>query len=203
MRILSRYMGIIILILIFVVLTSGCVSEFMAGLNKGITDGLNSNSSYTTNDTSFSLISNTPTKTYSAYDVSFKYPCNWHLSADNATGNNMIFVTKDISFNNVQFQVEILPNNGMSEQGVITEMQSSMTPGWNKNASYKITVNGKNAYEDVYVVNDSHYSKLMRVAQIYFIQNDKTYLMLLQAPNSEFNKEKSYFGVILNSFKVQ
>jgi hypothetical protein len=64
-------------------------------------------------------------------------------------------------------------------------------------------VNGKNAYEDIFTVNNSRSSKLMRMAQIYFVQKDKTYLMLLQAPDTDFNKEKPYFGVILNSIKVQ
>ena len=115
----------------------------------------------------------------------------------------MIFVSKGISFNNVQFQIQAIPNHGMSEQGVVNEMQNSITPGWNKNASYRIAVNGKMAYEDVYTVNDTHYSKLMRFANIYFVQNNITYLMLLQAPDDDFDNEKPYFGIILNSFQVQ
>lgn len=181
-------------ILIFVVLTSGCT--YINGL-------LNNNASYTTNDTSYNLIAKTPTKTYSAYGVSFKYPSSWFATSDNATGSEMISVLKSISFNGVQFNVQIVPNNGMSEQGAVSQIQGSVTPGWTKNASYMITINNQKAHEDVYKVNDSHFSKLMRITMIYFSKNDRTYLLTLQAPDKDFDKEKPYFGIILNSLKVQ
>jgi hypothetical protein len=41
----------------------------------------------------------------------------------------------------------------------------------------------------------------MRISQISLVKNDKTYLMLLQAPDEEFDKEKPYFAIILNSLK--
>lgn len=189
------YMGIIIVILVFIVSTSGCTS--INGLFS------NKNASYTASDTSYNLIASTPTKTYSAYGVSFKYPSGWFATSDNTTGDNIISVMKGISFNGAQLTVQIVPNNGMPEQGAASQIGASVTPGWTKNASYMVTVNGQTAYEDVYKVNDSHYSKLMRFAVIYFSKNDKTYLLTLQAPDNEFDKNKPYFGVILNSFKVQ
>lgn len=190
----SKYIGIIIGLLAFVVLTSGCTS---LNIFKNASDD------YSANDTSYNITQDISTKTFSAYGVSFKYPSSWNVIADNTSGINMIFASKDISFNNVQLQVQLIPNNGMSEQDVIKQFHESVTPGWSKNASYMIKIDNKTAYEDIYLVNDTHFSKLMRISNIYLIKNDKTYLITLQAPDNEFNKEKPNFSVILNSLKVQ
>jgi len=64
-----------------------------------------------------------------------------------------------------------------------------------------MTIDNKTAYEDIFLVNDSHFSKIMRISQISLVKNDKPYLMLLQAPDEEFDKEKPYFAIILNSLK--
>lgn len=176
-----KFTGIIIGILAFVILTSGCISI----------DNLLGN------------FMNSPTKTLSAYGVSLEYPSSWYAVADNTTGNNMIIITKENGFNNVQFNLQIMPNNGMPEQGAISQFQESYTPGWTKVASNKLTIDNKTAYEDIYTVNDTHFSKLMRMSQIILVKNDKTYLMLLQAPDDEFDKERANFNIILNSFKVQ
>ncbi len=50
-------------------------------------------------------------------------------------------------------------------------------------------------------MNDSHFSEIMRIAQITLVKNDKTYLILLQAPDEEFDNEKPSFAIILNSLK--
>lgn len=171
----------IIGLLAFIVLTSGRTS---------ITNLITPSDKYSADDTSYNTNSNISTKTFSAYGISFKYPSSWYVYTDNTSGSNMIFATKEVSFNNVQFQVQTVPNNGMSEQGAIKEIQESFTPGWDKNASYTLKIDNKTAYEDIYVVNDTHFSKLMRFANIYFVKNDKTYLIMLQAPDNELIKKK-------------
>lgn len=190
--------------MVAVVLTSGCTSV------DGVLDMINSKigNQQLTNDTSYVNISaSTPTKTYSAYGVSFKYPSSWSAESENESGSNMIFAFKEISFNNVQFQIQILPNNGMSEEEAIRQIQdgnlvhSTISPSWEKKSSHTMTIDNKTAYEDIFLVNDSHFSKLMRIAQITLVKNDKTYLILLQAPDEEFDKEKPYFALILNSLK--
>jgi len=190
--------------MVAVVLTSGCTSV------EGVLDIINSKigNKQLNNDTSYVNISaNTPTKTYSAYGVSFKYPSSWSAESENESGSNMIFAFKEISFNNVQFQIQILPNNGMSEEEAIRQIQdgnlihSTIYPSWEKKSSYTMTIDNKTAYEDIFLVNDSHFSKIMRIAQITLVKNDNTYLILLQAPDEEFDKEKPYFAIILNSLK--
>lgn len=186
------------------VLTSGCTSL------DGVLDMVNSKmgNKQLTNDTSYANINaNTPTKTYSAYGISFKYPSSWSAESENESGSNMIFALKEISFNNVQFQIQILPNNGMSEKEAIRQIQdgnsvqSTISPSWEKKSSYTMTIDNKTAYEDIFLVNNSHFSKIMRIAQITLVKNDKTYLILLQAPDEEFDNEKPSFAIILNSLK--
>lgn len=169
------------MILVLVVLTSGCTSinEFVKNLN------------------------NTGNKTYSGNGVSFNYPENW--SIDNDKARNKIFVYKNVSFNQVQFMVQIIYNNGMAEQGAINNIRESSFafPGWTRISNNTLTVDGKTAYEDVFNVNDTHYSEIMRFDQMCFVKNENTYVMILEAPDKEFDKEKPNFDIIVNSFKVK
>lgn len=171
--------------------------------DTSISNLINPGNEYSVNDTSYSNNINIPTKTFSAYGVSFKYPSGWKTYADNSSGDNIIFVEGDVSSNNAQLQIQIMSNNGMSEQGAIKDIQEGFTPGWKKTASYSLTISNKTGYEDIFTVNDTRYDELMRFVNIYFAKNDKTYLILLQAPDKDFDKEKPNFSVIINSLKVQ
>ncbi|MEN6554552.1 MAG: PsbP-related protein [Methanobacterium sp.] len=177
MRISGRYVGIIG-ILVFVVLTSGCTSinDFVKSSGSG---------------------------NFSAYNVSFNYPNGWLAFADNQTGGKSISVSKDSSFNGVQFNLQIMNNNGLSEKGVINQMESSKTPGWRKISNTTLTIDGKKAYKDVFIYKNGDSSQNMRFEQIYFVKNGKTYLILLQATDNDFDKERQNFDIILNSLKVQ
>lgn len=195
MQISGKYVGIISF-LVLIVLTSGCISISSLGSNSKNTENLANDTSYTTN-------ASIPTKTYSSQGISFKYPGSWRAYSENATvGNNVIIATKGYSYSTARFQVQIMNNNGMPEENVVKELQRSITPGWDRTGKYKLTVDNKTAYEAIYNVNSAEYDETMRMAEIILVKNDKTYLMLLQAPDKSFNKEKSNFGVILNSFKV-
>lgn len=176
-----KFAGIVIGILAFVILTSGCI--FI--------------------DNTLDSFTNSPTKTIKAYGVSLEYPSSWYAYASNKTGK-MIFVDKENGFNIVQFTLQIMSNNGMPEQQAVNDIQEgdAYYPGWDKIGSNTLTIDNKTAYEDIFIVNDTHYSKLMKISRIILVKNDKTYLIHLQAPETEFDKEKVNFNVILNSFKV-
>lgn len=150
------------------------------------------------------ILNDNKTKNYTGYSVSFNYPGDWIATSDNTTGIRNVIVHKktNTTFNPTQMQIQLMPNNGMSEQGAIDQFQNSQTPGWTKLASNNLTIDGKTAYETVYSVNDTHYSQLMKFHQIVFVKNDTTYVMLLQAPDTEFDQNKPVFDMILNSFKV-
>jgi hypothetical protein len=166
-----------------------------------------------------------PIKTYSAYNVGFNYPSNWHaynattgsnnfvngnstLSGDvftsntsRSNNNDMIFVYKD---DFTLFQIQIIPTSDLSEQEVINQIKNGTIPdGWNKLSNGTLTIDGKTAYEYTYTVHDQSYNEQMRYEVVYLIKNGKTYYISMQAPDKEFDKEKSNFNIIINSFKVQ
>lgn len=171
---------IAILILIIAVLgTSGCI--------------LNNNA-----------INDNSTKNYTGYNVSFNFPGNWMVVSDNTTGIRTIMVHKNSNstFNPVQLTIQLMVNSGMSEEGAINSFQNQQTPGWTKLSNDTLTIDGKTAYRSIYSVNDTHFGELMRIHQIVFVKNDTTYVMLLQAPDKDFDNEKPIFDMIINSFKV-
>ncbi|MBU4534579.1 MAG: hypothetical protein KKF16_01840 [Euryarchaeota archaeon] len=185
MKNLKRYGGVITGLICLVVLTSGCIS--MEDLTSGYLSGDNLTNS---------------TGQITAYGVSFEYPWGWFANADNTTGDNVITASKEFGFNNVQFQVQIWNNNGMPEDRAVNQLREMNSPGWEKISSNELVIDNKTAYEDVYLVNDTHFSKLMKISHIILVKNDKTYMMLLQAPDNEFNSERVNFDIILNSFRV-
>ncbi|GAB6056365.1 PsbP-related protein [Methanobacterium movens] len=182
---LKRYGGVITGLICLIVLTSGCVS--MEDLTSGYLSGDNLSNS---------------TRKITAYGVSFEYPSGWFANADNTTGDNTITASKDFGFNNVQFQVTVWNNDGMPEDSAVNLLRENDSPGWKKISSNELTIDNKTAYEDVYLVNDSHFSKLMRISSIILVKNDKSYMMFLQAPDDEFDSERANFDIILNSFQV-
>ncbi len=103
---LKKYGGVITGLICLIVLTSGCVS--MEDLTSGYLSGDNLSNS---------------TKNITAYGVSFEYPSGWFANADNTTGDNVIMATKELGFNNVQFQVQIWNNNGMPEDRAVNDSE--------------------------------------------------------------------------------
>lgn len=196
MRASNKYSGIIgiMAILVLVVLTSGCTSI------TGIINDVVNPGNYPI-DTSYNITNNISTKTFSHAGISFKYPSSWYVYTDDTSEYDMIIATKGHAFNGVQFQIQTIPNNGTPESTDI-QIHETFMPGWNRVATYNLTVANKTAYETIYSVNDSHFSELMRIVHITFVKNDKEYSVTLQAPDKDFDKEKPNFGVILNSIKV-
>lgn len=146
---------------------------------------------------------NLSANTYSAYGVSFNYPNMWSVYVDNGSGGEVIVAYND---EGTQFQVQIMPNNGISEQESIDSIKNGINifGWWDKISNTTLTVNNKTAYKDTFIV----YSLIPpiidgRFEQVYFVKNNKTYLMLFQTQNKDFDKEKPNFDIILNSFKVQ
>ncbi len=143
-------------------------------------------------------------KNYSGYNVSFNYPQNWHLTTfvDKSGENHMIVVTENASsFNPTLFEVQSINNNGMSEQDAINEMQNSTMDGATKISNDTITLDGETAYENIFLVNNTHETD-MKVNHIYFEKNGITYAITLQAREIYYDSEKSNFDIFLKSFKV-
>ncbi len=96
-----------------------------------------------------------------------------------------------------------MSNQGMSEETILSTYGIVGNTGWTKIADNNLTIDGVNAHEWVYLVNDTeNYGELMRTHQIVFVKNNTVYVILLQAPDKEFDTEKPVFDMVLNSFKV-
>lgn len=180
-------------IILFIALIFGIF--YMIGNNQSNTKNGTIISNYSITDVSYKSNMNIPVQSFSGSGISFNYPSGWFIYSQ----GNMVIITKDLDNKEVKSQIEIKPNNGMSEEDAIKQSQGSFMSG-KPDASYKLTIDNKTAYEDIYTYEDD---KLMKFAQIILVKNDKTYLMYLQAADEDFDKEKSNFAVILNSFKVQ
>jgi len=95
-------------------------------------------------------------------------------------------------------------NSSPSDQEIVNIMQNSTDPSWNEISNNTLKIDNKTAYETTFIVNSLIPSMVdITVKQIVLVKNGKTYLMLLQAPNWSFDKEKPNFNAIINSFKVQ
>ena len=125
-------------------------------------------------------------------------------SSNNSGGVNGISGPVDIINTNSSIYNGISVNSSPSEQEIAAIMQNSTDPSWNEISNSTVTVDGKNAYETTYMVNSLIPPVIdQKLEQIIFVKNGKTYLLLLQAQNWDFDNEKKNFNIILNSFKVQ
>lgn len=110
----------------------------------------------------------------------------------------------DIININSSIYTGISVNSSPSEQEIAGIMKNSTDPSWNEISNSTLKVDGKTAYETTFIVNSLIPLTIdKRIEQIIFVKNKYTYLMLFQAQNWDFDKEKQNFDMILNSFKVQ
>lgn len=174
--------GIIsIVILVTVVLTtSGCIS-----VGSNVKDHSNQ------------------TKSFSGYNISFNYSGNFdlHINPDDPNGNIMISATKGSFLNPVLFQVTILPNVYKSQEYAIDEQRKTSVMGCTRISSGTTTIDNITAYDDVYKGRTFPFIETIRLHMITFTKDDNVYVMMLQAPDNDFTREKPNFDTILNSFK--
>lgn len=152
--------------------------------------------SYSVMDTSYNINQNISTQSFSDSRFSFNYPDGWIVDQQ----ENMVIVSKYSDNNDIEMQLEIKSTYGMSEATTIKKYKGNYIFG-SSDASYKLKIDNKTAYADTIVYDDGQ--KSIKSVQIIFVKNNSAYLMYLQAPADEFDKEKGNFAVILNSFKVQ
>jgi hypothetical protein len=211
----GKYIGLIIGFLVLIVLASGCI------YNDEVTNN-SSNSTQPVKTYSAEGIS---------FNYSGNWHVSPSVAPD-GTGTISISKDPFISIGILSFDfqlspspsapqitVQITPNNvvspNSSEQGVINQLpegvasdmpgsvNSEIPEGWNEVSNGTITISNETTIEETFTVNDAHYAELMRFEQVNFMKNGKTYSMLIQATDNDFDKEKSNFEIILNSFNVQ
>lgn len=133
------------------------------------------------------------------------------LPADSSNNSGGIIVDDssisgpiDITNVNSSIYKGISVNSSPSEQEIVDIMQDSTDPSWNEISNSTVTVDGKTAYETTYMVNSLIPPVIdQKLEQIVLVKNGKTYLLIIQAQNWDFDNEKQNFNIILDSFKVQ
>jgi hypothetical protein len=194
----TKYIGLILGVLVLVISISGCVNS----------------------NTKVNMVNNT----YTGEGVSFNIPNDWQVSkiTDGSTtniditNNNRVdglianiartsSVNSNSNIDNTQITVDISPiPKGMSSQYAVNIIQNPQNQGdYQKISNNTITVDGSIAYENIYIVNDSNrFNQTMKEQQINFIKNGTTYGLVFDAPVQSFDQEISNFNIILNGFKV-
>jgi hypothetical protein len=147
------------------------------------------------------------TKTVSAYGVTFNYPATWITETQTQDGTNLIFALnpKEIGENAPQAIMQIMPNpSGMSDAEAMYLIETSTYPsGFKVLAKKMITLNGVQAYDTLFTINNKDmYSEAMENQEIDIVKNNKTYSLDLIAPVNEFNSVKTNFDIIISSLKL-
>lgn len=102
------------------------------------------------------------------------------------------------------FEVQIIPQNGLTEQAAIKQNLNTIVPSeWKKISNSTLTIDNKTAYEKTYTTNDTNIGQIMRYSDIFFVKNGNIYSITLQAQDNTFDSVKSKFDTIINTFKVQ
>jgi len=183
-------------------------TQFNTTENKNITNSYSTTAEnkstisdiYSVTDASYKTDANILIKSFSDSRINFNYPDSWIVDKQ----WNRITVSKEKEESDTKFQVQIEYNNGKPEEDIlnrfIENIENNLTES--PKATYKIIVDNKTAYENIYTFTDFYSEKLIKYADIFLVKNDKSYYISLQAPDEEFDKEKPNFAVILNSFKV-
>jgi hypothetical protein len=198
-----KYIVLIIGILGFVVLASGCIS--IGGFFQDLSDNNYSMNTYSANGISFNYPDNWSTDTDNEDQNTIKITASPNYSSDNFTsiGPFPVHTVTITSHDDAQFQVQITHNDNMSEQEVSQIVNAELDQNMKKISSGTLTVDGKKAYEEMFTTNFGDDIGTIRYDQIGFVKNGNTYLMVFQVKNEDFAKEKQNFDIILNSFKVQ
>jgi hypothetical protein len=98
-----------------------------------------------------------------------------------------------------------MPNpSGMSDAEAMYLIETSTYPsGFKVLAKKMITLNGVQAYDTLFTINNKDmYSEAMENQEIDIVKNNKTYSLDLIAPVNEFNSVKTNFDIIISSLKL-
>lgn len=170
----------VIILLLLVVLASGCTSD-----NK-------------TNET----------KTYSQNGISFVYNGTWEIA--NTTSPNAIVAVGDPktvdSQNNPYTFVLIQKPNSTEKSDLESAYTQNYAKFFNNTTNQRvseanITINNNKAFENVYITNSGGIQREMRA--VWLTQNGVIYVILCGSLPSNFDVEQKNFDLVINSFKAQ
>lgn len=162
--------------------------------------GCTDNSNQSTNS------NNTTTTTYSnvAAGITFKYPANWNLF--NVTGQKGIVGIGDpnsVDKNNNTSTFVIIQKTAMPAGQTLKDAYdvTYANSGYEIIATRNLTIDGQNAIENIrkMVVNDVQIVE----RDVWLERNGTIYVITSVAPETDFNRQQTYFNIIIDSFKVQ
>ena len=180
---LKKYLLAIILLL-SIVLISGCTTS----------------GNQTATNTSTNI------KSYGGDQFNFSYPATWQLITGQGQNSTIAVgdpTSADSSGNvkvNVEIQTAVKPSNvTLQDYYNSTYAQfAAQNLGYKQLSDGTITVSGKTALENVYIL-----SSLSKEQRAVWIQNgNAVYIILCSAPISQYNNQQENFNTIISSFKL-
>ncbi|MBC7101420.1 MAG: hypothetical protein H5T40_07325 [Methanobacteriales archaeon] len=149
--------------------------------------------------------SNVENKIFKGDNITFEYPPDWVIA--NSQANDTIVAVADPKSVNPQTgyaqTVVVIQKRGL--EGDFYQMYNENYATLFNNSSYQrisegnITIGSLQALENTYIVTEGDVKK--KQMAIWIQKRDEVYVILCSALASEFDKEKSNFDIILNSFK--
>ena len=135
-------------------------------------------------------------------DPGYATPDN--VNRDDPFSNYGTVIPGDFLINDDSSDFSSIPTkDNLSEQEIIDIMRNDTDVFGVRVSNDTINIDGKTAYEDVFLLNSVFPPAIERkYLHTVFVKNGKTYLMVFESQNWDYNKEKQNFDIILNSFKV-
>jgi hypothetical protein len=168
---------LIIVLLCFVVLASGC-----------ITDNKQSN----------------VTKTYNQNNISFTYPGVWELASTTSPNAVVALADPNTIQNGSPTTILVVQKPDVPKGSNLTAVYATNyksffnTTGYQEVSEGNLTINGANALENIYK-SDTGDQKEYRA--VWFNRNSIIYVLLFSAKSTDFQAQQDNFNLVINSFK--
>jgi len=149
--------------------------------------------------------SNVENKIFKGDNITFEYPPDWVIA--NSQANDTIVAVADPKSVNPQTgyaqTLVVIQKRGLESDFYYMYNQNYATLFNNSNyrrvSEGNITIGSLNALENTYIVTENGVKKKHRA--IWIRRGYEVYVILCSALDSEFEKERANFDIIINSFK--
>ncbi len=150
---------------------------------------------------------NNKTKTYAQNNITFTYPGSWDIA--NTTSPNAVVAVADPTTvqTGTPSTLVVIQKSPVAKGSNFKNVYDTNYASFFNNTGYQqvsegnITINGVNAFENIYKTNQTGVQKQYRA--VWFNLNGNIYVILCSAVATDFEKEQTNFNMIVNSFKAQ
>lgn len=167
---------LVIVLLCFVVLASGCISDNKSNV----------------------------TKTYNQNNVTFTYPGVWELASTTSPNAVVAFADPNTIQNGspttllVVQKPDVPKGNNISDVYAANYKSFFNKTGYQEVSEGNLTINGNNVLENVYKSNNGDQKEYRAV---WFNKNGNVYVLLFSAKSTDFQAQQDNFNLVINSFK--